>query len=312
MKNVLFFTAMLGSLVMAETYTWDPQGDNTLWSNASNWQLSDGSRATSVPEYTNTSNDTYIIGNGATVNATGVSVGNLGATLQAGNNVTLISNWAFIFKNISIGSGANFNGMSGDAIKWAVDSKTSNVANELTLNSSYSANNRILSTIGVGSSVNFCTNGYISLIADDTYGSGVESLQGKALTLSASITLTPSADVNAPLEMVTRYLIGGYNIYYRDVTNENKVVDYTSSFVSETGNLTLTKYELAKSEDAAWMLNGVEVGTDDLTAGAYLFVATEAEGIGIQYWKSVPEPGTATLSLLALAGLMARRRRRVA
>lgn len=98
-----------------------------------------------------------------------------------------------------------------------------------------------------------------------------------------------------------------------DALNPNKVVDYTSSSVSETLGLTLTKYDLATSEDAKWMRNGVEVGNDDLSAGDYRFVATYDGGIGIQYWdNNVPEPTTATLSLLALAGLAARRRRRMA
>ncbi|MGN0821727.1 MAG: PEP-CTERM sorting domain-containing protein, partial [Akkermansia sp.] len=230
-------------------------------------------------------------------------------------NVKLSASWDFVFKNISIGSGADFSDVSGDGIKWSTDNNASSTPNKLTLNSSYTHNNNILSTIGVGSTVDFQTSGYIKIIDVSGNGAGISYLSGKALTLSASVTLTASTDTNAPLKKVTRYLIEGPNIWYRDVdaSNTNKVVDYTLSSVSETSGLTLTKYDLATSEDAAWMLNGTAVGADDLSAGAYRFVATESDGIGIQYWdNNVPEPTTATLSLLALAGLAARRRRRIA
>lgn len=311
MKGFLFFAVMMGSLAMAETYTWNPQGNSTKWETASNWQLSDGSQATSLPkQYTNTNEDTYIIGNGATVDATGYSVGNLGATLKIGDNVTLNANYDFAFKNVTIGS--NFSSMPGDGIKWATGSNKSTVVNNLTLNSQYLAgtptapSSSILTSIGTGSIVNFCTNGFIQLGSE-------ANLQGRALTLSASITLTTSADSDAHLKMVTRKLIGGHNIYYRDVTTADKAVDYTLSSVFETSGLTLTKYDLATSKDAVWIRNGVVVSADDLSAGDYRFVATESDGIGIQYWdNNVPEPTTATLSLLALAGLAARRRRRIA
>lgn len=315
MKGFLFFAVMMGSLAMAETYTWNPQGDSTSWETASNWQLSDRSQATSLPTYKNTSEDTYIIGNGSTVEAKNYPVGNLGATLQVGDNVKLSANWDFIFKNISIGSGADFSGMSGDGIKWNTNKDTSTTPNKLTLNSSYTLNNNILLTIGKGSTVDFQTSGYIKITDDSGYGAGIGYLTGKALTLSASVTLTASTDTNAPLKKVTRYLIEGPNIWYRDVDalNTNKVVDYTLSSVSETSGITLTKYDLATSESEAWKLDGAEVSADDLSVGAYRFVATKSDGIGIQYWdNNVPEPTTATLSLLALAGLAARRRRRMA
>lgn len=118
MKGFLFFAVMMGSLAMAETYTWNPQGGSTSWETPSNWQLSGGAQATSIPQHTNIYEDTYIIGDGSTVSANGYSVGNLGATLQVGDNVKLSASWDFIFKNISIGSGADFSGMSGDGIKW--------------------------------------------------------------------------------------------------------------------------------------------------------------------------------------------------
>lgn len=159
----------------------------------------------------------------------------------------------------------------------------------------------------IGATINFGKNGYISLTGDNTQN----HLAGKAMTLNASITLNYITENEAP-SLVTRYLIKGKNIWYRDVTNDNKVVDYASSLVTESTGYTLIKYDLAKSENAAWTIGSQTVSEDQLTAGAYRFFATESGGIGIQYWNglTIPEPTTATLSLLALAGLAARRRRK--
>ncbi len=300
----------LAGVALAETYTWAPQEDSTAWGTASNWQTSAGVPATSIPQYTNTGTDTYIIGNGYTVSAKNHSVGNLGATLIVGDNVTLGGNWAFIFKNVTIGK--NFTStFEEDGIKWGVDNGTSEAPNELNLNSSYSSGNRILSSIGVGSTVNFGTEGRIELISNTEQGNAVTGLNGKSLTLKASFTMGDTTG-SGELQLVTRYLITGPNIWYRDVINENKVVDYVSSVLTETSGFTLTKYDLAKAADAAWQMNKQTVAVENLDAGAYRFFATESGGIGIQYWNAlpIPEPTTATLSLLALAGLAARRRRK--
>lgn len=302
----------LAGVALAETYTWAPQGDSTAWGTASNWQTSAGVPATSIPQYTNTGTDTYIIGNGYTVSANKHSVGNLGATLIVGDNVTLGGNWAFIFKNVTIGK--NFTStFEGHGIKWGEDETVSSVSNELNLNSSYSSGNRILSSIGVGSTVNFGTEGRIELISNTGEGNAdaVTGLNGKSLTLKAAFTMGNTTG-SGELQLVTRYLITGPNIWYRDVTGENKVVDYDSSVLTETSGFTLTKYDLAKAADAAWQMNEQTVAVEDLDAGAYRFFATESGGIGIQYWNAlpIPEPTTATLGLLALAGLAVRRRRK--
>lgn len=300
----------LTHLASAETYTWAPQGDSTQWGSAGNWQTSNGSPATAIPQYDNKNEDTYIINNGYTVSAKNHSVGNLGATLLVGDNVTLGGNWAFIFKNITIGK--NFTStFEGDGIKWATSADgVSNTANTLNIDSLYSHNNLILSTIGVNSTVNFGTEGCIALTSNTAPNqlAGVKGLDGKALTLTAAFTMG-DATGSGELELVTRYLISGTNIWYRDV--EDKVVDYDSSILTETSGYTLSKYDLAKSDTAAWQINGQTVSNADLVAGAYRFFATEKGGIGIQYWNAlaIPEPTTATLSLLALAGLAARRRR---
>ncbi len=316
MKKTIFALVVLAGVVSAETYTWTPQSGSNSWGTPANWQTSAGTAATSVPKYTNTNADTYIVGDGSSISAIKHSVGNLGASLALGDNVSLSANWAFIFKEVSIGKNFSYNftgedGKVGDGIKWGVDNSVCATANKLTLDSAYSHNARILTSIGVGSSIDFGTEGSIDLsMYVDTQNNQGTHLGGKKLALSAAITLNDSA-ASGEIEMVTRYLITGKNIWYRDVTGVNAMVDYTLSVVRETGGASLTQYELAKSEDAAWVINGLTVDSSALTAGAYRYVATEQNGIGIQYWNyTIPEPTTATLSLLALAGLAARRRRK--
>ncbi|MBQ8899952.1 MAG: PEP-CTERM sorting domain-containing protein, partial [Akkermansia sp.] len=84
------------------------------------------------------------------------------------------------------------------------------------------------------------------------------------------------------------------------------------------GNVTLHAWEAAPTEENpnAGDYTGAIYTNDSLEAtaanyGKYLLGA-DKKGIYVQYVKAdiVPEPTTATLSLLALAGLAARRRRR--
>lgn len=295
----------LVGVASAETYTWAPQGNSTEWGTAANWQTSAGVSATELPEYTNTETDTYIIGNGYTVSAENYSVGNLGATLIVGDNVTLGGNWAFIFKEITIGKDFTST-FTGDGIKWSTSTSTiSTTANTLNINSVYSHNEYILSTIGKKSIVNFGTDGQIK------FNGGSNNFSGLGLTFNAQITLNPVVDA-ADVKLVTRYLVAGENIWYRDTTGEKTFVDYQASTVTDVGNVQLSKYDFVTSEDAEWKLNGNTVGIEELTAGAYRYIATSDKGIGIQYWNAlpIPEPTTATLTLLGLVGLAARRRRK--
>lgn len=317
MKKTIFSLVVLTGVVSAETYTWTPQDGSNQWGTSGNWQTSAGTAASSLPIYTNNEVDTYVVGNGANISAINHSVGNLGASLFMGDNVSLSANWAFIFQNITIGKGFSYDfvdpkdGKVGDGIKWGVDAKVSETVNKLSLNSAYSHNAKILTSIGVGSSIDFGTDGSIDLskYVESQNNNGTH-LGGKKLALSAAITLNDAA-ASGEIELFTRYLITGNNIWYRDVVGDKAMVDYTSSAVKDTNGTMLTQYELAKSEGADWIINGQKVETAALAAGAYRFVATEQNGIGIQYWNNtIPEPTTATLSLLALAGLAASRRRK--
>ncbi|MGN0836452.1 MAG: PEP-CTERM sorting domain-containing protein, partial [Akkermansia sp.] len=298
-KTFVLGALLLSSVASAETYTWVGKGTDSQWFTLANWEDSSGNTPASLPAYDSDSKgDVYKIGNGATVTANSQSVFAQGGSFIIGDNVSMGGDWAIGATNMTIGKNFTWSATSGDGLKFAA-SGTSEVTNTLVLDSVYnptSGASKLISTMCAGSSIDFKTEGQIVV---GNNASGYDLGKGKALTLTAEVA-------SASDEVQTRWLILGNNIYYRDVTNENKLVDYTASTLTTTvDGVTMTQYDLVKDTNAAWTLSGAEA---DLTEGAYRFVATSS-GIGVQYYISVPEPTTATLSLLALAGLAARRRR---
>ena len=95
---------------------------------------------------------------------------------------------------------------------------------------------------------------------------------------------------------------GSYTLKYLGGTNGSAAAD-----------LYLGDVKVASFTGGAHNMNGAEGGGNTLkllTNDDYNVVATEYPGMPVPPSPSVPEPTTATLSLLALAGLAARRRRK--
>lgn len=204
---------------------------------------------------------------------------------------------------VTLSQSATLYGAINGGISWAA---AEGAANTLILNTVYDGDSSILTSIAVGSTINFGSEGKIVL---DTDGAHSSSLKGKNLTLQATYTL--NQDIGAGSTLETRWLIEGSDIYFRDCWGnnnpDNTLVNFSTFSLVETGGTETIRFDAASSLDAAWLINGTEV---ELTAGAYRYVAT-ADGIGVQYYQNLlPEPSTATLSLLALAALAARRRRK--
>lgn len=203
---------------------------------------------------------------------------------------------------VSVAQSATINGIIDGGISWAA---AEGATNTLILNTVYSGDASILTSIAVGSTINFGSEGKIVLGSE---GGHSDALQGKDLALSASYTLNPAQGVKT---IVTRMLIEGENIWYRD----KALLDYGNLTLSEVSDaISTTRYDFYSdntSANDAWVLNGTTVNIEDLEVGAYRYFATTDGGIGVQYVQyMLPEPSTATLSLLALAALAARRRRK--
>lgn len=286
MKKTIIACIALMSAAVAEDVTWTGGGEeSSTWSNPDNWS------AGRVP----TSGDKIIISNGSDVTwdvtTSGVKYDSStsweitgGSTLKLGANAPNSSNPS---------QNPRFDG------SFYIDA-TSSVTTVATF---LEGTNTILGTLYVGNvvdpssgnvTVNFGQTGVIQYL--DGSMNGIEG-NNRTFTLGAILD-TGIAGSNATYSLEKRYLIAG------DSGNDFSIAKYQT--------LTLAGGEILSAADGSQL----ERITDSLTAaesdfGKYV-LGSDSGGVYVQYVKSdlVPEPATATLSLLALAGLAARRRRK--
>ena len=149
---------------------------------------------------------------------------------------------------------------------------------------------------------------------------------GSAQGWSLDFTLTNASSQVITLTSLTfdTLIFAGSGVYQGNNTNRDFVFTLTCGDVTlNTGNLTIkgngtanptngvvtftldTAVELAANESIAL---GFDVAKGDSNAGCFLGLKS-ISATGTTISESVPEPTTATLSLLALAALAARRRR---
>ena len=156
--------------------------------------------------------------------------------------------------------------------------------------------------------INFGERGII------TYASGSSnSVEGNDRTFTIGAVLnTGILSDDATYTLETRYLIQGI----KGANNFNPgwwdPLTLAGGRITGTNNLTLTSAldsNPVLTETNKYTTASLTATADDF--GKYI-LGCNASGIYVQYVKSsvVPEPTTATLSLLALAGLAARRRRK--
>lgn len=156
-------------------------------------------------------------------------------------------------------------------------------------------------------------------------------LNGKKFTLSGTLDTqlvvgsTEAGSAQAgDYVIVTRVLIGGSDLWYRDGTNGPDFDSSSTMFSSTMGDVVLS-YEGLFTGNTYY--SGYSTGLTATAAdyGKFVFVSTKYEdttyypgvspGIAIQYVAKVvdpmniPEPATATLGLISLGGLLLRRRR---
>lgn len=300
-KTIITLIALAGTAFAADV-TWTGAAGDGKWSNSGNWSgLREGS---SVP----VAGDKIVIDNGDSVSSDSYDYAS-GTANKWTNNST-----AVIVKNgssLTLGKPTTWRGDRYDANFTIEELCSVSVAKTF-----LGANNSIYGTLYIGgelspgvgtTSIDFGKSGSIQFLDGSN-----NRMEGNSRTLTLSAVLDTGVNgAGATYTLETRYLIMG------DSDGDFNPGAYGSltlsgGLITGTNNLTLTSALTSNP-----VLNGNNKYTSaTLTAteadyGKYI-LGCDGSGIYVQYVKAdiIPEPTTATLSLLALAGLAARRRRK--
>lgn len=296
-KTIIALMALAGITVAADSYTWNGGAtiDSVGWANRDNWLPTTGTT------WTNNSSDENV---GKTLtywndssNGPGTTGSNMwgdiyvaGATGTVGNQDSFtLEGWSL---DLHLTDGANltfkrvmkFQG--GTTIDIDATSSLSfysyygsNDGGAITLNNkgTFTLGYSKRTQGGDGFVMNLFDTGIANLLAENTGGTNT----AKITSISAQLTSTAAG------------------IQERILVNKGSGLDYdgtatTYSFTDANGNVMVAVDSLDALQTA--------------TRSSY-YVTKDDAGIKVSY-VTVPEPTTATLSLLALAGLAARRRRR--
>lgn len=296
MKKTLIALLALAGCAIGNEATWN--GTTGLFNTPENWST----------ESTPASGDTIIINNGSTVSMGGYDPQS-GQSLKMDNLTIKVSN------SSALDLTTKWSGSRFDAA-YEIDTTSS-----VTVQKSFmGANNTILGTLyiteevspgdnkGAGVAINFGKTGSIQF--KDGSNNRMEG-NDRTITFGATLDNTAyQAGLTTALYTVeTRYLIKG------DSGNDFNPGQYGTLTLSGGTILGADGTPLVNALTENPVLSSTaKYTTDTLTAsaddfGKYL-LGCDTHGIYVQFVKATtPEPATATLSLLALAGLAARRRR---
>ncbi len=223
-------------------------------------------------------------GNLSVKGGAGVSIEN--ASLEAAGNVTIHSDESIVLKNTAI-YGSNFS-LSGEAGERVLDGVTFT----LTAGSVADLRNSILKG---DTSINVATT--FTMMASSEEAVTV-LLEGSTLELSTANASVSGTDGNYTISSTA---LAGLNVEGDFTMDLSALAPELSNFNSIEVQLTDSNAQLGSASDVSLVMNGT----------TYKSVVSE-DGSSVAFTRSdaIPEPTTATLSLLALAALAARRRRR--
>ena len=312
MKKTIFALLALATIANAAEVTWTNATGDGNWATQGNWSTG------AVP----VSGDTIIIdGANATYTATSNGVKYDKSTkwvVKNGSVVTLGT------RGVSTTAGycPRFDGAFDiDATSSVTSSSflvgTSNIYGTLYVNNAFGPNEG-------GATINFGEAGKIQFLEGAMNG-----IEGNDRTLTIGAVLdTGIKAADAVYSVETRYLICGPSGQNFNFAQWNGLT-IANGTMTGTNGLTLTSAREGNIEINTWVptptdedpnaghRNSFRYTTDSLVASAENFgqylIGCDGAGLYVQYVKSsvsIPEPATATLSLLALAGLAARRRRK--
>lgn len=284
MKKTIVALMALAGVATAGEVTWTGEGADSKWGTADNWSTN------TVP----TNGDTIIINDGSSVTWDGVAAGvkyddstiwevTNGSTLTLGTKAAN-SGWAH--------ENPRFDGSFYIDETSSVTTTATYFKGTSTILGTLYTNNYVSSADG-GCTLNFGLTGQI--VYNNDSANGMEG-NGRTITLGAILDTGVDGEI-VTYSLVKRYLIAG------DSGNDFRT-NMWGDFIMVGGNITGT-------EGVELLASSAELNAVAEDFGKY-YLAQDTGGIYMSYVKAsaVPEPTTATLSLLALAGLAARRRRK--
>ena len=296
MRKAFIILVSLGSVASADTFSYTGAngglfGDKGNWTNAETGLLM-GSSGTYF-EAADAGN-TFKINGEVTVSVNSKAQKLEGAIVEIGNNSTLS-----IAGGTSLGA-ATITVKDGGSLTLGNDVKVKgaviNTNSAVTIGNTWFDDNANCGDI----TFNLSDHGLVNYGTVTYRSSGTNAWSGK-LTLSANC-LEGALTGNGEVKLFERTLVAATGWTCKSGSMEELLANHV-----EGGSITLNSTELTCAS--------VAFDTDALTAdnvGQYRFIFDDNK-IKVQYVAyEVPEPATATLSLLALVGLAARRRRRMA
>ena len=292
----------LAGIATAADVKWTGAAGDGNWGKPENWSgLREGS---SVP----VAGDTITIDNGDSVSSDAYDYASgTGNKWTNGSTVITVKNGS----TLTLGKPTTWRGDRYDA-----NFNIEEACSVYVAKSFLGANNSIYGSLYIGgefspgsptTSIDFGQNGFIQFMEGSN-----NRMEGNNRTLTLSAVLDTGVNgAGATYTLETRYLImgdsgGDFN------PGQYQALTLAGGQITGTDNLVLT---------SALTSNPVLTGNNKYTSatltataddfGKYI-LGCDTSGIYVQYVKAdiIPEPTTATLSLLALAGLAARRRRK--
>lgn len=300
MKKTLIALLALSGIAMADTLTWQGPTKDGDWTKEENWTTTGDH---TVPQ----NNDTIVIDNGSTVvhdkdvNQTGFIDGTTVYKVSNGSHLTLGTKAAD--KNNPVSNpryDGSFEVDSTSSITTcaAFFKGTSNIYGEFYLKNMMKPQ--------TDATINFGETGFIAFVSGSK-----NAMEGDnhTLTLGAILDIGNVVGDATTYTLETRYLIKGVEGGTFDPTDYNKLT-LAGGTMTGTNKMKLAPVggnQVFEANNTAYTTATLEATAENY--GKYLLGA-DKNGVYVKYVKAIPEPTAATLSLLALVGLAARRRRK--
>lgn len=296
--NILISAVLLTSTAFSADYTW--KTDNATTTSIVNQSSWDGAGSSGTIAALNKEGNRFIIGDGTTINIGNQTVDMANSDLVVRNNVTMGYNWAFNWKNVTIGSNYRWTG-SGTGIRFYNRFSTEGTVN---YNVNWAGTNNATGLAFGGGVIDLGTTGLWAKAGNAGFSTSSK------VTFTGKLALRNTTLTNGYVIASRTIVQGGVDLWNR----ETQIYSFTDEFGNSLNNLN------AQGTAADWAAAAWAGSTDqDILkqhVGEVYYTFDEGGTRGIKaYYVTynpdlVPEPATATLGLFGLSALMLRRRRK--